>query len=71
MALAVAATMPQRDRTSVLEKLQARRYPDGGTFRSGLRRFGIKPDAPIKSGIKDLDAGIGKAVKKLKEDHGE
>ena len=31
MALAIAATMPQSDNTSVLKKIQNRRYPDRAT----------------------------------------
>jgi hypothetical protein len=68
MGLALAATMPQRDRTPVLEKLQARRYPDGDTVRSGMLRFGIKLDARVKTDIKGLDSELNKAIKKLKED---
>jgi len=68
MGLAVAATMPQRDRTSVLEKLQTRRYPDGDTLRAGLLRFGVKLDADVKTNIKGLDSEVNKAIKKLKED---
>lgn len=68
MGLAVAATMPQRDHISVLEKLQARRYPDADTLRSGLLRFGVKFDSGIRTGVKGLDSEVNKAIKKLKED---
>jgi len=68
MGLAIAATMPQRDHTSVLEKLRARRYPDGDTLRSGMLRFGVKLDADIKTNMKGLDSEVNKAIKKLKED---
>ena len=57
MGLAIAATMPQQDRASVLEKLQAHRYPDAKTLRSGMLRFGVR-----------LDCEVNKAIKKLKED---
>lgn len=69
MAVAVAATMPQQDKTSVLEKLQARRFPDEDILRSGLLRFGVKLDANMKSGMKGLDSEVNKAVKKLKEEN--
>lgn len=68
MALAVAATMPQRDKTSVLEKLQARRYPDRDTLRSGLLRFGVKLDTDVKTDMKSFEGQAGKAIKKLKGD---
>jgi hypothetical protein len=68
MGLALAATMPQRDRTSVLEKLQARRFPDADTVRSGMLRFGIKLDTRVKADIKGLDSEIDKAITRLKED---
>ncbi len=68
LALAVAATMPQRDKTSVLEKLQAGRYPDADTFRGGLLRFGVKLDTAAKTSLKGLDSELNKAVTKLKED---
>jgi hypothetical protein len=67
MAVAVAATMPQNDRTSVLEKLRGGKYPDRGTINHGLRRFGIKLDKEISSTVKSLDREADKALTELKE----
>lgn len=66
MAFTLAATMPQADRTSVLDKLQAGRYPDRKTVNSALKRFGVNLD---KEAAKAADAAgeeLGKAVKKAK-----
>lgn len=68
MAAAIAFTMPQRDKTSVLEKLQKGKYPDRDTINAGMLRFGVKLDTSVKNGVKGLDAEVGKAIKKLKED---
>lgn len=68
MSLAIAATMPQHDRMSVLKKLQARRYPTSDTVKTGMLRFGIKLDNNVNVGIKGLDSEVNKALKKLKED---
>lgn len=68
MALAVAATMPQRDHTSVLEKLQAKKYPTSDTVKAGLLRFGVKLDNDVNVRMKGLDSEVNKALKKLKED---
>lgn len=71
MALALAGTMPQSDRTSVLEKLKAGKYPDRGTINSGLRRFGINLDKQAAAGAKELDKELGKAVKRAEKKLGE
>jgi len=68
MALAIAATMPQYDKTSVLEKLQKGRYPDRDTFNSGMLRFGVNLNREVAGNLKGIDKQLGKAVKKLKED---
>jgi len=68
MAAAVAFTMPQRDGGRVLEKIQKGKYPDRDTVNAGLLRFGVKLDSEVKRGVKGLDAEVGKALKKLKED---
>jgi hypothetical protein len=68
MAAGIAFTMPQGDKTSVLEKLQNGKYPDRDTVNAGMLRFGVKLDRSVKSGVKGLDAEVGKAIKKLKED---
>lgn len=68
MTVSVAATMPQRDGTPVLKKVQARRYPDKATVRSGLLRFGVKLDANVKTQLRGVDSEINHALKKLKED---
>lgn len=68
MALALAATLPQADRTSVLEKLQAGRYPDRKTLDSGLRRFGISLDKEAARTADTMDEELGKAVKKVKDE---
>lgn len=68
MAVAIAATMPQSDGVSALRKLQARRYPDTATVKSGLLRFGVRLDDNVNVRMKDLDGEVNKAIKKLKED---
>ncbi len=68
MAFSIAATMPQRDKTSVLEKIQKGKYPDRDAINSGLLRFGINLDQGRAAVTKGLDRELGKAVKKLKED---
>ena len=68
MALAIAATMPQHDKTPVLDKLRAAKYPDRDTINTGMLRFGVNLNRETSAGIKSLDKELGKAVKKLKED---
>ncbi|HAU90218.1 MAG TPA: hypothetical protein DCW72_08390 [Elusimicrobia bacterium] len=69
IALALAATMPQYDKTSVLEKLQKGKYPDRATISSGLLRFGIHLDRDVGGAVRNVvDREAGKALKKLKED---
>ncbi len=68
MALAIAATMPQYDKTSVLDKMKAGKYPDRDTVNTGMLRFGVNLNRETAAGVKGLDRELGKAVKKLKED---
>lgn len=68
MALAVAFTMPQRDGTSVLDKLKKGRYPDRDTVNAGMLRFGIKLDRNVKTGMEGFDKEVKKAIRKLKEE---
>lgn len=68
MALAIAATMPQRDKTGVLEKIQDGKYPDRATINSGLRRFGVKIDREAGVTIKDLDRKAAEVLDKVKKD---
>ncbi len=68
MALAIAATMPQYDKTSVLEKIQKGRYPDRDTINSGMLRFGVNLNREVAGTVKGIDKELGRAVKKLKED---
>ncbi len=68
MALALAATMPQRDKTSVLEKIQAKKYPDRDMINVGMLRFGVNLNREAAAGMKGLDNKLEKAVKKLKEE---
>lgn len=69
IAMALAATMPQRDRISVLEKLQKGKYPDRNAISTGLRRFGIHLDRDVGGAVKNaVDREAGKALDKLKED---
>ena len=63
MGLSLAFTMPQKDKTSVLDKLQKGAYPDRSTINSGMKRFGINLD-------KELEKGLDKGVKELKEQAG-
>ncbi|OGS13222.1 MAG: hypothetical protein A2285_03900 [Elusimicrobia bacterium RIFOXYA12_FULL_57_11] len=65
LGLSLAFTMPQEDKTSVLEKLQNGKYPDRATLNSGMKRFGINLDKEIKNGVKDLGEEAQKAVKKI------
>lgn len=65
MGLSIAFTMPQADKTSVLEKLQKGAYPTRDSINSGLRRFGINLDSELERGVKELGEQAQKAVKKL------
>ncbi|MDD2804178.1 MAG: hypothetical protein PHV33_01380 [Elusimicrobiales bacterium] len=70
MGLALAATMPQADKVSVLEKLQNGRYPSNADFARGLERFGIDLDKELtyaeKTLRKEAAEAAGKAKKELK-----
>ncbi|MDA8130873.1 MAG: hypothetical protein M0011_05150 [Elusimicrobia bacterium] len=69
MAGALAVTMPQADKVSVLDKLQNEDYPDRATVAKGLARLGIHLDVKVPegtAGIKELDREAAKAVEKLK-----
>lgn len=68
MALAIAATMPQRDKTSVLEKIREKKYPDRDMINVGMLRFGVNLNRETAAGMKGLDKKLEKAVKKLKEE---
>lgn len=68
MTTAIAATMPQRDGTSVLKKVEARRYPDKTTMRAGLLRFGITLDGRVKTEMRGIDTKVNRALDKLKEE---
>jgi hypothetical protein len=68
MTVSVAATMPQRDGTPVLKKVQARRYPDKDTVHAGLLRFGITLDNNVKTRLRGIDSEVNHALNKLKED---
>ncbi len=68
MTVSVAATMPQRDGTPVLKKMQARRYPDKDTVRSGLLRFGVTLNTRVKTQLRGIDTEVNHALNKLKED---
>ncbi|HNW45077.1 MAG TPA: hypothetical protein PKI19_11270 [Elusimicrobiales bacterium] len=70
MGLSLAFTMPQKDKTSVLEKLQKGAYPTRSDLNTGLKRFGINLNKEIDKGAKELGEGAkelgsqaGKAVK--------
>lgn len=68
MALAIAATMPQFDKTSVLEKIQKGKYPDRDTVNAGMLRFGVNLNREVNTSVKGLDREVGRALNKLKED---
>ena len=65
MLAAIALTMPQLDKVSVLEKVQKKQFPDRNSLNMGLIRFGVKYESSVKKEIKKLDQGIDKAVDKL------
>jgi hypothetical protein len=67
MALAIAATMPQYDKSSVLDKIRGGKYPDRDTLNSGMLRFGVNLNREVKTSVKGLDREVGKALNKLKE----
>ncbi len=67
MALAIAATMPQYDKGSVLDKVRSGKYPDRDTLNSGMLRFGVNLNREVKTSVKGLDREVGKALNKLKE----
>jgi hypothetical protein len=68
MGLALAATMPQADRVSVLEKLQGGKYPDRSDLDRGLERFGIDLDKELKHGEKAVRKEAAEAVEKAKKE---
>ena len=68
MLAAMALTMPQLDKVSVLEKVQKKQFPDRDSINMGLIRFGVKYESSVKKEIKKLDLGINKAVDKLGKD---
>lgn len=68
MALALAATMPQADRTTVLEKLRGGKYPDRAVIARGLERFGVNLDKELKRGEKALQKEAAGAVEKAKKE---
>jgi Arc/MetJ-type ribon-helix-helix transcriptional regulator len=67
IALSIAVTMPQRDRTSVMEKIQDGKYPDRATINSGLERLGIHLDKEVEKGVERVNLEAGKALEKIKE----
>ena len=68
MLAAIALTMPQLDKVSVLEKVQKKQFPDRNSLNMGLIRFGVKYESSVKKEIKKLDQGVNKAVDKLGKD---
>ncbi|OGR80714.1 MAG: hypothetical protein A2107_03770 [Verrucomicrobia bacterium GWF2_62_7] len=68
MGLALAATMPQADKVSVLEKLQAGKYPDRSDLDRGLERFGIDLDKELKHGEKELRKQAAEAVQNAQKE---
>ena len=74
MLAAIALTMPQLDKVTVLEKIQNRQFPDENSIKMGLIKLGVnyegglKYENTVKKEIKKLDVGINKAVDKLKKD---
>jgi len=68
MGLALAATMPQADKVSVLEKLQAGNYPDRAALDRGLERFGLDLDKELKHGEKILLKEAAEAAEKAKKE---
>lgn len=68
ISLAIAFTMPQKDKTSVFVKLQNKQFPTKKSLAAGFSRFGLKFDAQFKDGTKVLDSEIDKTLKKLKKD---
>ena len=64
MTAAIAFTMPQSDKTSVMEKLQKGSYPDRATLNAGMRRFGINLDKELDKGAQELKDQARKAAKK-------
>ena len=65
VAASLAYTMPQKDKTSVMEKLRKGSYPDRATLNTGMRRFGINLDKELDKGVKALEKQAGKAAKKI------
>lgn len=68
MGLALAATMPQADRVTVLEKLQRGKYPAREDLARGLGRFGLDLDKELKHGEKALRREAAEAAEKAKKE---
>ncbi|MEI7482838.1 MAG: hypothetical protein WCK75_10885 [Elusimicrobiota bacterium] len=68
MFAAIAFTMPQSDRISVLEKIQNGRLPDRASMSAGLVKIGVKFERAGKTKLKDLDRGIQKNLKRVQKD---
>lgn len=67
MAVSIAFTMPQEDKTRVLEKLQKGRYPDLDTFRHGMGRFGFDLEKKAAKGAEELRKEAEKALEQAAE----
>lgn len=67
MGLAIAATMPQSDKTTVIDKLQAGKYPDRDTVNRGMKRFGVHLNKKEAAVVRTLDRELEKTAEKLKE----
>lgn len=70
MGLALAATLPQADRVTVLEKLQAGRYPSRADMDRGLARLGLKKpaEAALQGAVRELDERAAGAAKQLQKE---
>jgi len=65
MGLAIAFTMPQQDKTRVLDKLRQGAYPTRATLNTGMKRFGINLDKELEKGAEELKEQAEKAAKKI------
>jgi hypothetical protein len=64
MVAAIALTMPQRDKTSVLEKAQKRQFPDVKSAKAGLLKLGEYYEDAKDTDVKSELEKAGDKIKK-------
>ena len=66
LILSLVSTMPQKDKVSVLSKLEKGIYPTRDSLYYGLLRVGVQYDALLKTNSNDFDARVKRTIKEMK-----